>query len=167
MNSFSLHIIKLINVLLPETRFFGLKKAMYNFAGAEIGNNVRICSSARLLGNGSLVIGDNTWIGPEVLIVSSSSIKIGANVDIAPRVYIGTGTHVIDVKSPNIAGQGISKDVIIGDGCWLGVSSIVLPGVIIGKKAIIAAGAVVQATVADQTIVGGVPAKFIKNIADV
>ena len=164
MNTFLLHIIKLINVFIPDTRFFRFRKVMYNLAGAKLGNNVRICSSARLLGNGSLVIGDNTWIGPEVLIVSSSSIKIGANVDIAPRVYIGTGTHKIDYEGLHSAGEGISLDININDGVWIGTNVIILPGVEIGMKAIIAAGAVVKSNVVARTIVGGVPAKFIKAI---
>lgn len=167
MSSTLLYFIRIVLFCIPETRLFGLKRFFYRLAGVKIGSNVRICSSAKIQGNGILEIGDNTWIGSETLIISSSKITIGSDVDIAPRVYIGTGTHIIDVNSPNVAGQAISKDVIIGDGCWLGVSSIVLPGVVIGKKAIIAAGAVVQATVADQTIVGGIPAKFIKSIADV
>lgn len=167
MSSTLLYCIRIVLFFIPETRLFGLKRFFYRLAGVKIGSNVRICSSAKIQGNGILEIGDNTWIGSETLIISSSKITIGSDVDIAPRVYIGTGTHIIDVNSPNVAGHGISKDVIIGEGCWLGVSSIVLPGVVIGKKAIVAAGAVVQSTVAEQIIVGGIPAKFIKSIADV
>jgi putative colanic acid biosynthesis acetyltransferase WcaF len=164
MNSIVLHLIKLINLFIPETRFFHLKKVMYNFAGAKIGKNVRICSSAKILGNGSLEIGNNTWIGPEVMIVSSSKIIIGANVDIAPRVYIGTGTHEIDHYGLGSAGQGISKDVNINDGVWIGAGALLLPGTSIGKKAVVAAGAVVSKDVSEKTMVGGIPAKFIKYL---
>lgn len=164
MNSISLHIIKIINFYIPETRFFGFKKFMYSFAGAKIGKNVRISSSAKILGNGSLEIGNNTWIGPEVMIVSSSKIKIGANVDIAPRVYIGTGTHEIDYEGLHSAGKGLSMDVNIESGSWIGAGAFILPGISVGMKAIIAAGAVVSKDVSEKTMVGGVPAKFIKNL---
>lgn len=165
MNSFKLYIIQSIVKILPETRLFGLKRFLYRFAGVNIGENVRICSSVRILGNGELIIGNNTWIGHEALIISSSKIQIGANVDIAPRVYIGTGTHAIDINSSNIAGVGISKDIIIEDGCWLGVSSVILPSVILRKKCVIAAGTVLTKSF-DEThfLIAGVPAKKIKSL---
>lgn len=149
---------------LPETRFFALKCWLLKRAGVKIGKNVRICSSAKILGNGKLAVGDNTWIGHECLIICSSNIKIGSNVDIAPRVYIGTGTHIVDVNSKNVAGAGISKDVVVGDGCWIGVNSIILPGVSIEEKVIVAAGSVVTKDILTLNLVGGVPAKPIKKI---
>ena len=159
-----LFFINILKILIPETRCFGFKRLLYRMAGAKIGKNVRICSSAKITGNGTLSIGENTWIGHEALIISSSSIIIGKNVDIAPRVYIGTGTHIIDIKSSNIAGAGISKDVVINDGCWLCVNSTFLPGTEVGLKSIVAAGAVVINNVPDYTVVGGVPAQNLKKL---
>lgn len=129
-----------------------------------MGNNVRICSSAKILGNGCLTIGDNTWIGHETLIICSSTVIIGSNVDIAPRVFIGTGTHEIDINTAGIAGQGVSKDIEIADGCWLGAGSIILPGVKVGYKSVIAAGAVVTKDIDPYTMVGGVPARIIRTL---
>lgn len=165
MNSTILYLSKLILSVLPETRFFGFKASVYRMAGAKIGKNVRICSSVKILGTGELSIGDNTWIGHETIIISSSKIKIGSNVDIAPKVYIGTGTHVIDASSSNIAGEGISKDILIENGCWLGVSSIILPGVIIKEKCVVASGAVLNKTIdKSHILIGGVPAKQLKTL---
>lgn len=164
MNTYILFFYQLIAKILPDTKAFELKNRLLRFAGAEIGHNVRICSSTRILGDGKLSIGQNTWIGHQVLIISSSKISIGSNVDIAPRVYIGTGSHVVDKESLNIAGKGISKDVKIGNGCWLGVGSIVLPGVQIIEKTVIAAGAVVNTSITYQAIYGGIPAKKIKEL---
>lgn len=159
-----LFLINIIKYFIPETRGFRIKRSLYRVAGVKVGKNVRICSSVKIRGNGNLSIGDNTWIGHETLIISSSSILIGSDNDIAPKVYIGTGTHQIDILSPNIAGKGISKDVIINNGCWICVGSIILPGVKIGNKSIIAAGAVVSQTIPDFTIVGGIPAKVLKRL---
>lgn len=164
MSSLKLFFIRLIILFLPDTRFFCLKRSVYRLAGIKVGNNVRICSSARILGNGSLSIGDNTWIGHETLIICSSNVIIGSNVDIAPRVFIGTGTHEIDLNTPGIAGNGISKDIIIGDGCWLGAGSIILPGTELGEKTVVAAGAVVNKSFSSYLVVGGVPAKVIKSL---
>lgn len=63
-----------------------------------------------------------------MLISASSNVSIGAYVDIAPRVYIGTETHQIDRIGNYVAGQGINKDVTIGDGAWICANSIILPG---------------------------------------
>jgi acetyltransferase-like isoleucine patch superfamily enzyme len=148
----------------PETRLFSLKRSLYRFVGIQIGNGVRICSSVKFTGCGKITIGDNTWIGPNTIIASSSNIVIGADVDIAPLVYIGTGTHVIDINSPNVAGSGVSYDITVCDGCWIGVRATILPGVHIGKKSIIAAGAVLNREAESLSVYGGVPAKLIRHL---
>lgn len=150
--------------LIPESKCFGLKRFMWRMAGAKIGKNVKISSSCTLLGAGKLTIGDNTWIGYQVLIVSSSNIVIGKNVDIAPRVYIGTGSHEIDVDSDRIAAKDISKNVEIGDGCWIAANAIILPGVQLGNKCVVAAGAVVTRSCSeDKILLAGMPAKILKR----
>jgi acetyltransferase-like isoleucine patch superfamily enzyme len=164
MNTLVLFLYNLLTKIIPETKLFSFKNTILRIAGAKIGHNVRICSSTIILGNGKLVIGDNTWIGHQGLIISSSNIEIGSNIDIAPRVYIGTGTHVIDINSVNVAGAGISKNVKIGNGSWIGVNCTILPGVSIGEKNIIAAGCVVNKTTANNNMYGGIPAKLIKNL---
>ncbi len=159
MKGISRYLVGIILPILPETRCFGFKRWLLRVRGAKIGKNVRICSSARFLGTGELEIGDNTWIGHECLISSSSKIIIGANCDLAPRVYIGTGTHEITVNCDRVADIEISRDIKIGDGCWLCVNTTILPGVEIGNKCIIAAGAVVTKPFqADLLLIAGVPA---------
>ena len=79
---------------MPATRFFKVKRGLLRWAGATIGSNVRIVSSAKFYLTGQLIIGDNTWIGHEVLVVGGDApVCIGKNVDIAPRVNIITGGH--------------------------------------------------------------------------
>ena len=94
----------------------------------------------------------------------SSEISIGANCDIAPRVYIGDGTHELTPQEDRIAGIDTTKKIFVGDGCWLCVNSTVLPGVTIGNKCVVAAGAVVTKNVDDMTLVAGVPARRIKDL---
>lgn len=163
MNRFRLFITRLVSRFIPETHGFGLKRMLYRWAGANIGNGVKINSSVKISGIGNLSIGDNTWIGPEVMIACSSEISIGANCDIAPRVYIGDGTHKITPGMDRIAGEGETKPVHIGNGCWLCVNSTVLPGVSIGDKCVIAAGAVVNKDCRQNQLFAGVPAKGIKE----
>ncbi|WP_262964914.1 acyltransferase [Methylobacter psychrophilus] len=162
MRSGRLYFSKLIFTFLPETRFFKLKNALLCWAGIKLGNNVRICSSVTVMGAGTLKIGDDTWIGHQVLICSGSRIVIGKYVDIGPRCYLGTGTHEIDPTGLHSAGTGINMDITIGDGAWLGANCLILPGVTIGKKSVIAAGAVVTKNVPPNVVVAGIPARVIR-----
>lgn len=151
--------------LLPETSCFALKRALLRLAGAKIGRNVRICSSVHVLGCGELVIGDDVWIGHEVFISTTSRVEIGNYVDIAPMVYIGTGTHRIDTEGLHAAGEGISGDIKIEDGVWLCARSTLLPGVVIGKNSVVAAGALVAKSFpVSRILIGGIPAIEIKKI---
>jgi acetyltransferase-like isoleucine patch superfamily enzyme len=168
MSPFILYIYRIFTIFLPETRFFGFKNVLLRLAGARIGENVKVCSSVRIIGNGILLIDDNTWIGPSTLIsvTNPASIVILGNVDIAPNVYIGTGTHKIDMYGLNSAGFGYNDNIIINSGVWIGVGSMILPGVEIGTKAVVGAGSLVNKNVAPYSVVAGVPARSIKNSND-
>ena len=150
---------------LPETTCFGLKRLLWRWAGAKIGRDVRICSSAFILGAGELSIGDGTWIGHQVYVETGSRVDIGANVDLAPRVYIGTGSHEIDAVGPRSAGKGTSLPVAIGDGAWIGANAVILPGVTIGEKTVIGAGAVVTKSIPARAVAVGCPAKAVRPLA--
>lgn len=164
MNSVLLFIYHLVTALIPETRGFAFKRFMLRCCGAEIGENVKICSSVFIIGSGKLIIGDNTWVGHRSMISSSSSIVIGCNCDIAPEVYIGTGTHEITPECKRIGDKESSGDIMIGNGCWLGVRTVVLPGVSIAPKCIAAGGAVITRNVNEPMVmVAGVPAEIKKR----
>ena len=158
MRSIVQSFIKLVFPLLPETRCFALKRSMLRWAGAKVGKNVRVCSSVMIVGAGELEIGDNTWIGHRCLISASSSVRIGKNVDIAPNVFIGNGTHGITPDRDRIADVECSRDVEVGDGCWLCAGSMVLPGVSLGAKCVVAAGSVVTRSFGPMKLLAGVPA---------
>lgn len=147
--------------LLPETRFFGLKAWLLRRCGARVGKNVRISSSARFFGTGSLAIGDDVWIGSGNFIHSThgASIVVGSCCDLGPDVMVLTGTHQVDSSGAHVAGRGMSADVEIGDGCWLGARSLILPGVKLPDKTLVAAGSVVaKSPIRKQMLVAGVPA---------
>lgn len=158
MNTKRAIIVRGIMKLLPETSCFGLKRLLWRWAGAKVGHNVRICSSAFILGAGELEIGDDTWIGHQVMLIASSRISIGARVDIGPRVYIGTGTHKLQFKGKRCAGENISINILIEDGCWLGANVTILPGVKIQKMTMVAAGAVVTSSFSGYSLLAGIPA---------
>jgi len=86
-------------------------------------------------------------------------VSIGNNVSIASEVRIFTMEH--DIDDPDF--KEIGAPVIIEDYVVIGTRVTILPGVKVGKGAVIASGAVVTHDVASYTVVGGVPAKFIKD----
>lgn len=113
-----------------------------------------------------LEIGQGTWIGQDVRISSSAKIRIGCCVDIGPQVMIATGTHEIDPVGEHSAGKGLNVDITVHDGVWLGARSLILPGVTIGRKAVVAAGAVVTKDVPEMCLVAGVPAVVKKSLGN-
>lgn len=166
MKSWKLFLYRLISCLLPETRCFPFKACLLRWCGAKIGRNVRINSSAHILGVGSLEIGDDVWIGNDVILMpmSPARISIGSCVDIAPGVYLSTGSHLIDAEGSHSAGSGFNLDIVVGRGVWLGARSVVLPGVTIGEKSIIGAAALVTRDVPSRVIAYGVPSRIARSI---
>lgn len=111
--------------------------------------------------------GKFTTIGKEVFINHACSfldmggITIEDNVLIGPKVNLITESHPIN---PNDRRALVTKPITIKKNVWIGAGATILPGVTIGKNAIVAAGAVVTKDVPNDVIVGGVPAKLIKQI---
>jgi acetyltransferase-like isoleucine patch superfamily enzyme len=114
----------------------------------------------------TLTIGSGTNIGRFSQINAWREVLIGRNVLIGDRVLITDADHdFLDTGLP-ICQQGDSfrGAVHIKDGCWIGVGAVILPGVTVGRNAVVAANAVVTQDVPDCSVVGGVPARLIKNI---
>jgi acetyltransferase-like isoleucine patch superfamily enzyme len=159
-----LFIMHLLMTVMPPTRCFALKRALLRWAGAEVGTNVRVVSNARFYLTGRLVIGDHTWIGHETLVVGGDAdVVIGSRVDIAPRVLLVTGSHELFTTNDRAAGKGYSSPIVIEDGAWIGTSSTILGGVIVGSCAVVAAGALVNSDVESRCMYGGVPARSLNN----
>ncbi|BCX12981.1 MAG: hypothetical protein KatS3mg067_1919 [Thermosynechococcus sp.] len=109
-------------------------------------------------------IGADTSIGPGVYLWASSQghINIGEHCAIAAYIRIVTPTH--DPAALPIAAVRINRSVEIGDDVWIGTGAIILPGVRIGSRSIVAAGAVVTKDVPEDVLVAGVPARIVKTL---
>ncbi len=152
-------------IILPISRWFKLKHILLRLASIDIKSGASVNGGCKFLGRGGISIGNSTWIGPFCTFYShiDAAIIIGNRCDIAPEVSFVTGSHELGSPSRR-AGLGFAKPIHIGDGCWIGVRSVILGGVVIGEGAMIAAGSVVTRNVAKNSMVGGVPARFIKEL---
>lgn len=113
---------------------------------------------------GDVVIGDYTRIGIHNTIIGP--VTIGSHVNLAQGITVTALNHNFDNPALRIDEQGVSTSpVSISDDVWIGANAVVLPGVSIGRHAVVAAGAVVTHDVPPYTVVGGIPAKVIKTIA--
>ena len=117
-------------------------------------------------GQPTLRVGDGTYVGRFAHINAWRSVSIGSNVLIADRVFISDADHrYADTTLPiRLQGDCFVGPVTLRDGCWIGVGAVVLPGVTIGRNAVVAANAVVTTDVPDCAVVGGVPARLIKQL---
>lgn len=120
----------------------------------------------RLYGNGKIKIGENSYIGWNSTIQSYDGYKvvIGRNCNISHnvRIYSASNNPDQNFDSGKVKIK-IYGDVIIGNGVWIGVNVFINPGVTIGDNSVIGANAVVTRDVLKNSIVGGVPAKLIRN----
>jgi acetyltransferase-like isoleucine patch superfamily enzyme len=108
-----------------------------------------------------ITIGKNVFINHACSFLDMGGITIEDNVLIGPKVNLITENHPLN---PSDRKSLICKPILIRRYAWIGAAATILPGVTIGENSVVAAGAVVNADVPPNTIVGGVPAKFIKSI---
>lgn len=107
--------------------------------------------------------GNHVFINTNCIILDACSVKIGDNVMIGPRVTICSATHPIDAKIREDRWY-ISKPVIIGNNVWICAGAIINPGVTIGDRSIIGAGAVVTKDIPSDVIAFGNPATVYRQI---
>ena len=112
---------------------------------------------------GDVIIGDHTRIGLHNTIIGP--ITIGSHVNLAQGITITALNHNFDDSEKRIDQQGVTtKEVVLEDDIWVGANAVILPGVTIGKHAVVAAGAIVTKDVPPHSLVAGVPAKVIRQI---
>lgn len=147
---FLLHLVSCV----PSHHF---RRFFYRLAGITIGKGSTIHTGARFYNPKNITIGDDTIIGEGAVLDGREKLVIGSHVAFANEVMIYNSEHVIEHE------DFIAKDepVMIEDYCFIGPRAIILPGVHVGKGAVVAAGAVVTKNVPSFAIVGGVPAKII------
>jgi len=105
-------------------------------------------------------IGKNVFINHACTFLDQGGITVEDEVLIGPKVNLITENHSLD---PGDRRTLICKPIVIKRNAWIGAAATILPGVTIGENSVVAAGAVVSKDVPANTVVGGIPAKHIKN----
>jgi maltose O-acetyltransferase len=129
----------------------------------EIGDGFRVWSAHRqtlITGAGRIRIGNDCFVNAGTIIFSELAVTLGNDVALANEVYVmDSPSHGIEGRNPE------PKPVVIGDGTWVGARAIVLPGVTIGRRVAVGAGAVVTRDVPDDVLVAGNPARVVRPLS--
>ena len=136
-----------------------LRNFIWRLSGMTIGPKSTLHTGVRVFNPMNIRIGKGTIIGYRSFLDGRRKIRIGDHTDIASEVMIYNEEH--DIDDPEFKATG--EEVIIGNYVFIGPRAIILPGVSVGDNAVIAAGAVVTKDVSKGEVVGGVPAKKIRN----
>lgn len=151
-----LYVVYLVGHIPSHT----LRNFIYRLAGMKLDGAIHMW--ARFYNPKNITIGADTIIGDQVFLDGRAKLTIGSHVDIASEVMIYNSQH--DLNSEDFHAR--EESVEVGDYAFIGPRAIILPGVKIGRGAVVAAGAVVTRDVPDFAIVGGVPAKVIGERAN-
>lgn len=129
----------------------------------SMGEKVWIAKTFNCDNGKNIHIGNNFTGNYNLTILDIREVYIGDNVMIGPNTLISTVNHPLTPMGRR-QHLGIAKTVKIGDDVWIGGNVTILPGVTIGNNVVVAAGAVVTKDIPDNCLVGGVPARKIKDI---
>jgi len=159
--------VRVLSSALPQHGFNRLRTHLLVGAGVRIGHGAAIAGPVRITGPGA--VEKLLSIGPGSFISGQLHIDLGAEVRIGDRVYIGddvkllTRTHEIG-RSEQRCGCLQWAPIEIGDGTWIGSRVTIMPGVRVGRGAVVGAGAIVTEDVAADSLFAGVPARFVRSL---
>jgi len=127
--------------------------------GAKIGKRVNIKPGLRVKFPWRLEVGDDSWLGEDVWIDNLDLVRIGSDCCISQRCYICTGNHDWSRTTFDL----ITQPVQIQDGAWIASSSIIGPGVTVGRGAVLTLGSVTSKNLEPWTIYRGAPAQEVQK----
>jgi maltose O-acetyltransferase len=136
-----------------------LRNWLWRAVGLKLGASSTLHTGVRVFDPRRIRVGEGTIVGYRTFLDGRAPLKIGDHTDIASEVMIYNQEH--DLASEDF--HAVDGPVTIGDYVFIGPRAIILPGVTIGDRAVVAAGAVVTKDVAEGEIVGGIPAKKISD----
>jgi maltose O-acetyltransferase len=162
-----LMLVRLLASLLPEHTCSRVRTMLLRRAGFGIGRGTTFAGMPMIAGSGHLrrrlCFGSHCWVNTGLRLELSAAITICDHVTIGNEVMFVTSSH--NYGGPeHRAGPVTVAPVVVEQGAWLGARCTILPGVTVGPGAVVAAGAVVNRDVPANTLVGGVPARVLRQL---
>jgi len=132
------------------------------------GRDLQLADSAYVFveDSASLELGDNVYIGRNAMVSCFDAIKIGSDVRLAERVSIHDENHAYEPIPVVDRNAYTTKPILIGDRVWIGANCVILPGTVIGEDSVVGAGSVVRGVFPAASLIAGVPARKIRQIAE-
>jgi putative colanic acid biosynthesis acetyltransferase WcaF len=135
------------------------RRLLLRLFGAKVGRGVQVMPSVKIWAPWNLVLGDHATVSHGVDLYSVDRIEIGAHATVSQRSFLCTASHEVD--HPNM--PLTHAPIRIEDGAWVCAEAFIHPGVVVGVDAVVAARAVVVKDVLPRQVVGGNPARFIRE----
>jgi acetyltransferase-like isoleucine patch superfamily enzyme len=141
-----------------------IRNFLSQITATEIDESVTVFTPLHINYGKHTKIGKNVFINFDCVFLDLGGITIEDNVQIAPKVSLLTESHPLN---PAERQSLIPKPIHIKKNAWIGANATILQGVTIGENAVVASGSVVTKDVPDNVVVGGIPAKIIKEIKSI
>jgi maltose O-acetyltransferase len=160
--------VGVVSRAFPQLSFSRMRTAALRAIGLRLGQRSLVLGPLRITGTGDLT--SLVSFGDDVVVTGPLHLDIGATITVGNNVYFGHDVALLTVDHrigafDRRCSTPENAPIVVGDGAWLAARVTVLPGVTIGAGAVVAAGAVVTRNVADNILVGGVPARVIRALS--
>ncbi|MFO8115065.1 MAG: sugar O-acetyltransferase [Halorubrum sp.] len=139
------------------------RKALLRELFDAVGEDPAVLPSVRCDYGYNVAVGDGFFANYGCVFLDANSVAFGDRCLLGPGVHVYTPTHPVD-PAERATGRERAEPVTVGDDVWIGGRAVLNPGVTVGDAAVIASGAVVAEDVPARTVVGGNPARVIREI---
>ena len=153
--------LALIPGLTASTNIDAVREKLSEIIGTTVHETTTVFAPFHTNLGKFITLGKHVFINHACSFLDMGGITLEDHVLIGPRVNLVTENHPLDPASRR---GMLCKPILIRRNAWIGAGATILPGVTVGENAVVAAGAVVNRDVADNTVVGGIPAKVIRDI---
>lgn len=157
------YLLRIVWLLINTTVFkivpWVTRRTLVRCFGSKQGYDATFYPSVRIFAPWNLQTGEHVVLGSNVELYNKGMVTIGNNVVISRDVFFCTASH--DITSPTM--DLVVRPIVIGDNVWIAAKSMILPGVTIGKGAVVGAGTVVAKDVPPWSIVVGNPARVVSE----
>jgi maltose O-acetyltransferase len=155
-------IMRLTSILPDLKLVMRLRGFLLKPCFQDCGRNFQICSGTMIIYSSKVSIGNDVYIAYNCWIQGYGGVTLEDEVMLGPSTIIASNNHTFKNGSYRF-GEGIAKPIMLKRGSWTGGHVVIAAGVTVGEGAACAAGAVVTRDVPDRVVVGGVPAKVIRE----